>query len=464
VSLDQLLEPFRAAEQPRERWSVGLEVEKFGIVAGTYEPLAYAGERGALAVLDRLGRDYGWHEKRETPDGPVIALDRGDATVSLEPGAQVELGTEPCADLHTLARSYGEFVRELSAVGESLGCEWLEVGFHPLATQAELPWVPKRRYPVMREYLPTRGVGALDMMRRTATVQASFDYSSEADALAKLGVLLRVAPLLNAMTANSPLVEGCVAGPKSLRGLTWLRMDPARSGLVAPVWSKREPTYRDYAEWALDAGMFFFVRQGELVLNTGQTFRSFLTDGYRGHRATVGDWSLHLNTVFPEVRLRKTIEVRSADALPSSLTLSLPALLVGILYDSTALDRMRELMDPFDHATVEQARPDLVQRGLDARIGQTSARSLAEHLLDIAAGGLRGRARLDAEGRDETRYLTGLGELVERGSCPADELVRDLPADPHERAREIVRRTRLRPGCPPQPERPCRSPEARSSD
>jgi glutamate--cysteine ligase len=461
-SIDELLEPFEAGERPRERWGVGLEIEKFGVFSDTFEPLGYAGERGILNVLEQLAYRYGWHEKREEPTGPVIGLERGKASVSLEPGAQIELGTEPCADLHTLARSLDELLGELVSVGHGLGYEWLEVGFHPLASQAELGWVPKQRYPIMQEYLPRRGSGALDMMRRTATVQASFDYASEADALGKLGVALRIAPLLNAMTANSPLVEGRLSGHKSLRGLTWLGMDPSRTGLIAPIWSKASPSYRDYAQWALDAGMFFFVREGQLVQNTGQTFRGFLRDGYAGHRATINDWSQHLNTVFPEVRLRRTLEVRSCDALPSSLTLGVPALLVGVLYDSAALEQARELFGRFDHATVEQARPELVRQGLAARIGDTSARSLAETLLDIATGGLRRRARIDAEGRDETRYLAGLGALVERGRSPADELTEDLPVDPRERAREIVRRTRLTLRGPPRPERPCRCPEARS--
>jgi glutamate--cysteine ligase len=442
---------------------VGLEIEKFGILGNTFEPLGYAGERGVLGVLEQLADRYGWHEKREGATGPVIGLTRDEASVSLEPGAQIELGTEPCADLHALARSLDELLEELLSVGRGLGYEWLEVGFHPLASQAELGWVPKRRYPIMREYLPTRGSGALEMMRRTATVQASFDYASEADALRKLGVALRIAPLLNAMTANSPLVEGRLSGHKSTRGLTWLQMDPARSGLIAPIWSKASPSYRDYAEWALDAGMFFFMRDGRLVPNTGQTFRSFLRDGYAGNRATVSDWSQHLNTVFPEVRLRRTLEVRSCDALPSSLTLGVPALLVGVLYDSTALEQAREFFGRFDHATVEQARPELVRQGLEARIGHTSARALAETLLDIATVGLRRRARIDAEGRDETHYLAGLRELVERGRSPADELIEDLPVNPRERAREIVRRTRLTPRSPPRPEKPYRCPEARSS-
>jgi glutamate--cysteine ligase len=462
-SIDELLEPFRAGERPPEQWSVGLEVEKFGVLADTFEPLAYAGKRGVLRVLELLADRYGWHEKREEPTGPVIGLERGEASVSLEPGAQIELGTEPCPDLHALARSFDAHLAELVSVGKSLACEWLEVGFHPLATQAELDWVPKRRYPIMREYLPRRGSGALDMMRRTATVQASFDYESEADALRKLGVALRIAPLLNAITANSPLVEGRLAGYKSARGLTWLQMDPSRTGLIPTIWAKDEPSYSDYADWALGAGMFFFVREGRLVPNTGQTFRSFLRDGYAGNRATVSDWAQHLNTVFPEVRLRRTLEVRSSDALPSSLTVGVPALLTGVLYDSVALDQARELLGRFDHALVERARPELVRRGVETRLGDVSTRALAEALLDIAAGGLRRRARIDAEGRDETRYLAGLARLVEHGRSPADDLTHDLPADPGERAREIVRRTRLTSRCPPRPETPCQCPEARSA-
>jgi glutamate--cysteine ligase len=463
---EQLLEPFQREEKPRERWRVGVEVEKFGVLARTLEPLDYEGESGAVRVLEQMAGRFGWHPKSEFPGGPVIGLERAEASVSLEPGAQVELGSEPCSDLHALSRSFGESLVELATVGDSLGLEWLEVGFHPLARLNELPRVPKRRYPIMREYLPTCCTGGLDMMFRTAALQASFDYSSEQDALRKMTALLRIAPLLNAITANSPFWEGQVSGHKSLRGLTWIKMDPARSGLIPNLWSGASPRYRHYVEWALDASMFFFVRDGELVMNTGQTFRNFYQHGFQGHRATVADWGQHLNTLFPEVRLRKTLEVRTSDTLPSALTLAVPALLVGLLYDEQALDETLELSLPWSYVAVERSRHQLATHGLDTRLAEGRARQLAEQLLGIALGGLRRRARLDALGRDETQYLEGLAAFIERGLCPADLLTEDLPRGARERAREIVHRTRLSlaPRPLPRPGKRCPGREAHSSE
>jgi glutamate--cysteine ligase len=355
---------------------------------------------------------------------------------------------------------------ELSSVGESLQVEWLEVGFHPLARLNELPRVPKRRYPIMREYLPTCSTGGFDMMFRTASLQASFDYSSEQDALRKMTALLRIAPLVNAITANSPCREGQVSEHKSLRGLTWLNMDPTRSGLIPNLWSRALPGYRDYVEWALDATMFFFAREGELVRNTGQTFRDFYQHGFQGYRATMGDWAQHLNTLFPEVRLRKTIEMRASDSLPSALTLAIPALLVGLLYDDQALDETLELSRHWSYRGVERSRPQLVTHALDTRLAEGRARQLAEQLLGIALGGLRRRQRLDAEGRDETRYLEGLAAFIGRGLCPADLLTDALPRDERDAAWEIVRRTRLSllPRTVPRPGKRCPGREARSSE
>jgi glutamate--cysteine ligase len=302
--------------------------------------------------------------------------------------------------------------------------------------------VPKQRYKVMKRFLPERGARGLDMMRRTATVQANFDYSSEADAMLKMSVLLRLSPIVQAMTANAPFLEGRVSSRKSERGDVWLHMDPARSGTIPALW-KANATYRDYTEWALDAGMFLFRRGDEFILNTGQTFRSFLADGYQGHRATLSDWALHLNTLFPEARLKRTIEARSCDSLPLSLAHAVPALFTGLLYDAESLSAAAELAETIGHGDLEAARPDLVTNGVDASVGGRPVRAFAERIFELSVAGLRRRARRDAAGRDESVHLAPLGVLVEAGRCPADVLREGLaPGTAVDRA-ELVRRTRL---------------------
>jgi glutamate--cysteine ligase len=319
----------------------------------------------------------------------------------------------------------------------------LGVGFHPLAKQSDLGWVPKQRYAIMRDYLPTRGSGGLDMMRRTATVQANFDFSSEADALKKLVVCLKLAPLVNALGANSPFEEGKLSGYKSRRGFTWLNMDPDRSGLLPALLRAEKPGYRDYADWALDAGMFLFKRHSRAVHNTGQTFRDFMQNGFEGERATFGDWKLHLNTLFPEARLKSTLEVRSSDSLPLRLGAALPALFTGILYDDQALSEADAFAREIRLEELIAARPSLVQLGLATRIGDRPMQALAERVLEIAAGGLARRAFLNEHGKDERIHLELLTSLVQSGRTPADAMIEGLTKDSTPSVADIIARTHI---------------------
>jgi glutamate--cysteine ligase len=332
---------------------------------------------------------------------------------------------------------------ELREITSEMNLVWLGIGFHPLARQEDLSWVPKQRYSIMKRYLPTKGSRAHDMMRRTATVQSNLDYSDEDDGMRKLRVALVLAPIANAMFANSPFYEGKLAGKKSVRGEVWLDMDPERSGLMPALWKKERLTYRDYAEWALDAGMFLIKRQGQAIANTGQSFRSFLRDGYQGHRATLADWKLHLNTLFPEARIKGTLEVRACDSLPTDLACAVSALYTGLLYDPQALDQAEALCFGLSFDDIQPARPALVKEGLGARIGSRSARDLALRILEIASGGLERRARLNAQGQDERIHLKKLVELNEAGLSPADRLTEGLSDDDPDFVREILARARL---------------------
>lgn len=439
-SLDELCDVFRAFEKPAARFRIGAEAEKFAITSDG-QPLQYEGERGVVAIFEALD-DFGWEPERESPNGPIIALRRGAASITLEPGSQLELSGAALPDLHQVDAELHNHLRELQPVSQRLGLTWLGVGFHPLASQADLGWVPKQRYGVMREYLPTKGPAAHDMMRRTATVQANYDFANEADAMQKLVLSLKLAPLVHAMLANAPFKEGKLTSSKSVRGEVWLNMDPSRSGLIPPLWSKPKPSYRDYVEWAIDSGMFLFKRDGEVLANTGQTFRSFFQDGFQGHRATVADFKLHLQTLFPEARLKNTLEVRSCDSLPAQLAMAVPALFTGILYDTRAFDAARALVEPLTLEAVNRDRPALIREGLTAPLAGKPAVEMAQALFDIARSGLSRRGRRNAQNEDEARFLKPLEPLLSRAQSPADWLTHGLtpgasltPADVIERCK-----------------------------
>jgi len=328
-----------------------------------------------------------------------------------------------------------------------LGISWLSVGFHPFARRDQLPIIPKARYGIMKEYLPLRGDGALDMMQRTATVQVNLDYDTEDDALRKTRIFLKLAPIVQAMTAHSPLAESKLTPWDSLRGDVWLRMDPSRAGLIESLWTNPRPRYETYVNWAIDSGMFLFKRGSQVIANTGQTFRSFMEDGFEGHRATFDDWVLHINTLFPEIRLKKTIEVRCCDAQPMDTLLSVPALWTGIGYDETALEQAERLTHALRFDEVSAARPELVRHGLSTHLAGKSLREWSEEVLRIASDGLARRARTDVNGADERRYLLPLIRLNQMGLTPAARLRRKVQrsSTTASGAQSIIESTRMIP-------------------
>ena len=441
ASKGDLLAIFHEAEKPASEFRIGAEAEKAGVLEDGARPLHYEGTAGVLSILGELVTRYGWAAEREKTDGPIIALTRNGASITLEPGAQLELSGAPLATIHEVAAELDEHLHEITSITDRNGVAWLGLGFQPFARRDELTFVPKARYGIMREYLPKRGAHALDMMLRTCTVQANYDYANERDAMRKLRVGLKLSPLTTAIFANSPWVEKAPYGGLSYRARVWLDVDPDRSGLVASVWPE-QAGYAEYAEWALDVPMFLVKRGADVLLNTGQTFRSFWKDGFEGHRATLADWQLHLNTLFPEVRLKRTLEIRGADMQSSENAPALAALWTGIYYDAQALAAAEEVTRDFQHREVVALREHIHRDGLRTLWRGRPLAELAGQILEIAEAGLVRRCRLDARGRDETRHLATIKQLVGNAKTPADALLESV--DPgKDLTAEVIRRARL---------------------
>lgn len=438
---EDLLALFHSAIKPKAEFRVGAEMEKFGVFEdGT--PIPYDGNTGVVAFLEELTKS-GWTPDAETEGGPLIALLRDRASVTLEPGSQLELSGAPLLHAHEICAELRSHLDEIAPLSRALNVQWLGLGFHPFSRRDQYTMVPKQRYAIMRDYLPTRGSLALDMMLRTSTVQANYDYLSEADAMTKMRVALKLSPLTTALFANSPFYEGKPFGGKSYRAKVWLDTDPDRSGLVPSLW-KKNATFVDYVEWALDVPMFMFKRNGEKVANTGQTFRSFWKSGYAGHKPNASDWQTHLNTIFPEVRLKRTIEVRGADAQGTKLACALPALWTGILYDDQALAAADAMTADWTHDEVNASRKEIWQKGIGARFRAGTLQPFAEKLIEIAEGGLERRGYLSSSGKDERVHLAALKELVAEGKTPADRLLEGLEHLVNPQA-EIIRRASLIP-------------------
>ena len=419
-AVDELVDYLRGGEKPPERWRVGTEHEKIGLHEASQSPVSYEGDRGIRAVLERVAETGGWEPVEEA--GRLIELRKHGASITLEPGGQLELSGAPLRTIHETCDEFHTHLALMKQVCEPLGIAWLGLGIHPLHAVSELPVMPKARYKIMRAYLPTRGALALEMMFATATVQANFDYGSEADMVAKLRMALSVQPLVSAIFANSSLSAGKPNGFVSRRLHIWEQTDPDRCGVLPFVF---EPGfgYARYVEWALDVPMFFVVRDSEYIPAEGRTFRHFLERGFGEHRASLDDFDRHLTTLFPDVRLKRFIEVRGADAVPPGLTCSLPALWKGLFYDSESREAATQLLAHASPAEREAARMDVARRGMQAQYAGRPVLELARELAELSRAGLRRIGHAGSHDADETGYLDPVFEQLELGVSPGSTVL-----------------------------------------
>lgn len=420
---------------------VGIECERVALFDDG-APLHYEGDArhpGVRAILDALVAEHGWTPVRDYEGAPVLALVRGGASITLEPGSQFELSGAPLDSVHAVAAELEQTRDEFASLHLTRGLNLLGLGFQPFAKQSDLDWVPKSRYPIMREYLPTRGQYGLDMMRRTATVQANFDYRDERDAMRKLRAGLALSPVATALFANSPFVEGARTGEKSHRATVWLDVDNDRAGLLPFAW-KDDATFRDYVQWALDVPMFIVKHGAEVKRATHLTFRRFMAEGFDGVPATESDWETHVNTLFPEARLKRTIEVRGADSVPLRYAAGLPALWLAALYDDEALSAVEARCVSLGHDAWAAARPRIAYEGLRAKVANTTVGEVAREVLAVCAKALAKRAKRDAQGRDERVYLDPLIALAADDRSVSDALFTGYDPGGPDAVAEMIRR------------------------
>jgi glutamate--cysteine ligase len=371
------------------------------------------------AILNALIDQYGWEPQEE--DGHVIGLKGEKVQITLEPGGQIELSGEPCQDIHCSRAELTRHTCEMVEVAEKMDVAFLGLGIQPVSPVEEIEWVPKKRYRIMAPYMTKVGTMGHRMMKQTATVQANIDFSDEKDAMAKFQAAMGISPLMIAIFANSPISEGGPNGYKSLREHIWTRTDRDRCGLLRFAFFS-DVTFGHYVHYALDAPMYLIIRDGTYVDFAGVPFRRFLSHGHKGYQATMEDWELHLTTLFPEVRLKRYMEVRCADSQPADLMPALPALIKGLLYDADCLEATWDLVKGWSWDERMEVYLDSHRYALGARIRRYSLLELAKELFQIAWEGLRRQGALNRHGEDETIYLKPLEALLLQGKCPADLL------------------------------------------
>ncbi|HVB18546.1 MAG TPA: glutamate--cysteine ligase [Stellaceae bacterium] len=421
----QLVEYHQSGNKPPAAWRVGTEHEKFVFRRADLSRTPYDGPDGIGALLQGMTR-FGWKPVLEK--GNIIALSNDSrCTITLEPGGQFELSGAPLETIHQTCDEVHEHLRQVREVCDELGLGMIGLGFDPVSRRDEVPWMPKGRYRIMRDYMPKKGRLGLDMMLRTCTVQANLDYGSEADMVKKFRVSLALQPVAVALFANSPFVEGLPSGYLTYRSLVWTDTDPDRCGTLPFVFEDGFGFER-YVDYMLDMPMYFVYREGNYIDASGQSFRDFMAGklpALPGELPRIGDWADHLTTAFPEVRLKTYLEMRGADGGPWRRLCALPALWVGIFYDGAALDAAYDLVADWTAQEREDMRRDVPLLGLDTPHRSRTFRDIALEMLEIARDGLHRRACRDLSGEDETHFLDALFAIAGSGRTPAAELLED---------------------------------------
>ena len=420
---EDLLAPFTRGEKPKEAWRIGTEHEKFVYRRDDHRAPSYD-EPGGIRDLLMALTEFGWHPVEE--GGKVIALSGPDGTVSLEPAGQLELSGAQLEHLHQTCAEAGRHLAQVKAVGEKLGVGFLGMGMWPDKTRADLPVMPKGRYAIMLRHMPHVGSLGLDMMLRTCTIQVNLDYASETDMAKKFRVGLALQPLATALFANSPFTEGRPNGFLSYRSHIWSDTDGARTGMLPFVFEDGFG-YERYLDYALDVPMYFVYRDGRYIDAAGLSFRDFLKGELSvlpGEKPRLSDWTDHLSTAFPEVRLKSFLEMRGADGGPWSRICALPALWVGLLYEQTALDAAWDEVKGWPLEERQRLRDEVPKLGVQAKTPDgRPLLDLAKRILEIAESGLNARGRLNGAGDSESGYLDPLREVVARKKTPAEQLL-----------------------------------------
>jgi len=425
---DDLAGWFALGNKPRDQWRIGTEHEKIGFCMDSLKPIPYDGARSIRSLLALLKR-YDWQPVLEGEN--LIALSKEDASITLEPGGQLELSGAPLATIHQTCRETTDYHALVRTISDELGIGFLALGFQPKWKQSDIPWMPKARYAVMRNYMPQVGSGGLDMMTRTATVQANLDFGSQADMARKMRISLCLQPLVTALYAASPFEHGKPSGFLSRRAACWLDTDPQRTGIPACAFED-DFGFAAYTEWALDAPMYFIMRDNIYIDCAGGSFRDFMTGKLPqlpGAYPSMDDWELHISTLFPDVRLTQYLEMRGADAGGWPWICSLPALWKGLFYDPQAEDAAWAMIADWSHAEVVALRNNVPRTALKTPFRDTTALNLCEQMLDISRAGLGRLHHCNAAGEDESVFLAPVIQAIEAGQTQAD---RWLAAYQHE--------------------------------
>jgi len=424
IKKDDLTEYFFRGIKSKMNLKIGVEHEKFILNKNTLKPLSYDEQNGIKEILEKL-TTIGWIPLYDDNKKTIIALKRGKEAITLEPGGQIELSGAPLDNIHETCEETTNHLKELKKIGNELNFILLGMGVEPNLSLDDIPWMPKQRYGIMKNYMIKVGTLGHHMMKRTCTNQVNIDYSSEVDMIEKLRLMFNLESIATAMFANSPFDQGKISKYKSLRSHFWHHTDPDRTGLLPFVFEKGF-SFEKYTDYALSVPMYFINRNHHYIDMTKYTFKEYLDENSNNQDDAIllKDWEDHLTTLFPQVRLKQYIEIRSMDACSWDLICSQPAFWIGILYDDEIMDNVKEITESWTQEDREYLNKTVPQEGLQSTFKEKKLISFAQDFFELSKKGLKKRNRLSKNGEfDESIHMKDLEKNLENGCSPADCLI-----------------------------------------
>ncbi|MDA0764461.1 MAG: glutamate--cysteine ligase [Proteobacteria bacterium] len=425
LEYSDLLKWFNQGEKPSKNWKIGTEHEKFVFYTNNFKRVSYLGASGISELLNALAIKNNWVKIIENNNTIGLKDDTG-ASISLEPGGQLELSGTPLENLHQTCKETGQHLKIMKEVMSGLGLSMVGVGYDPKWARSDISFMPKGRYEIMKNYMPKVGQLGLDMMLRTCTIQVNLDFSSEKDMVEKFQISMALQSVATALFANSPFIEGKPSGYLSSRAMVWTDTDPYRTGVPEIVFDSNFG-YESWLNYVLEVPMYFVYRDGKYIDVAGNSFVDFMEGklkGFEGQYPTIKDWEDHITVAFPEVRLKQYLEMRGADGGPWNIICALPALWVGLLYDSQSQSDALSLAKPLMDANIlEEGRVSAATFALNGKIGNVSIDKLASDMLDISRDGLKRRNKIDARGLDESQFLDPLFYILDNKQTGAEKLL-----------------------------------------
>lgn len=412
LNINNILKLFKKGAKPCEDHKIGIEYERIPINSENFSAVGYSGEFGILEFLRNFAKTENWDYI--TDDYNIIGLKKLHNTITLEPGCQLEMSIEPQKLISDIESKIAEMNKKMMPLLNKFGITLLEYGVSPASTYKNIGIIPKRRYHLMANYL--WGILSDVMMRETAGIQVCLDFESEEDAMWKFRLANMLSPFATAMFANSPIRGGVETGYKSFRALSWLNTDNERCGFCGKF--QRDFGFRDYINYVLNTPMLFINREDKVVEINGRiNFEEFMTNGFEGWEADIEDFCLHANLYFPDVRLRKFIEIRNHDCVGRRMEFAIPAFYKGLLYNPDAAQEVDAILSKFSFNDFAEFRYNVPKYALDTYINEYSVKDIAKELLNISY-----RSLLSA-GEGEERYLEPIAELTNYGLTPADVII-----------------------------------------